>query len=66
MLRLDGTVKIYSVVLRMGIGDAKVDNASSGGITVGVEDNGRLKSCAYSAKGMRFDIHPTSNTRWRN
>uniref|UniRef100_UPI0025935665 sugar-transfer associated ATP-grasp domain-containing protein n=1 Tax=uncultured Prevotella sp. TaxID=159272 RepID=UPI0025935665 len=64
LLRLDGTVKIYSVVLRMGIGDAKVDNASSGGITVGVEDNGRLKSCAYSAKGMRFDIHPTSNVKF--
>ena len=64
LLRLDGTVKIYSVVLRMGIGDAKVDNASSGGITVGIEANGRLKSCAFSAKGVRFNRHPTSNVKF--
>lgn len=64
LLRRDGTVKIYSVILRMGIGGAKVDNASSGGITVGVEDDGRLKSCAYSSKGERFDRHPTSLVRF--
>lgn len=61
LLRKDGTVKIYSVVLRMGIGGAKVDNASSGGITVGIEDDGRLKPVAYNAKGVRFDRHPTSH-----
>lgn len=61
LLRKDGTVKIYSVVLRMGIGGAKVDNASSGGITVGIEDDGKLKPVAYNAKGVRFDRHPTSN-----
>lgn len=48
----------------MGINESKVDNASSGGITVGIEENGRLKSCAYNAKGIRFDKHPTSGVKF--
>lgn len=64
LLKRDGSVKIYSVVLRMGIGDSKVDNASSGGITVGVDNDGRLKPIAYNAKGERFDKHPTSNVKF--
>lgn len=59
-----GDVKIYSVILRMGINGAKVDNASSGGITVGVEKDGRLKPVAYNAKGKRFDRHPTSGVKF--
>lgn len=35
LLDKDGNVKIYSGILRMGIGNSKVDNASSGGITCG-------------------------------
>lgn len=64
LLKRDGTVKIYSVVLRMGIGESKVDNASSGGITVGVRDDGTLKPIAFSAKGERFETHPTSNVHF--
>lgn len=64
LLRKDGSVKIYSIILRMGIGNSKVDNASSGGITCGVRDDGRLKSVAYSAKGVRFDEHPTSHVHF--
>lgn len=64
LLKRDGNVKIYSTVLRMGINESKVDNASSGGITVGIEENGRLKSCAYNAKGIRFDKHPTSGVKF--
>ena len=60
LFKRDGSVKLYSVILRMGINGAKVDNASSGGITVGVEGDGRLKRYAYNAKGVRFDKHPTS------
>ena len=45
-LSKDGNVKIYSAVVRMGINNAVVDNASSGGITCGVESDGRLKPVA--------------------
>ena len=60
LLDRNGQVKIYSSIVRMGVGDAVVDNASSGGITCGVNLNGRLKPVAYSAKGDKFDVHPTT------
>lgn len=47
MLKKNGGVKIYSSILRMGVGNAKVDNACSGGISCGICENGRLKPVAY-------------------
>ena len=55
-------VIIYSSILRMGIHGAKVDNASSGGITCGINDDGTLKATAYSATGEAYTVHPDSNT----
>ncbi len=66
LLHRNGSVKIYSVILRMGVGDSKVDNASSGGITVGVENNGRLKPVAYNAAGERFEEHPTTHAKFND
>lgn len=56
----DNEVKIYSVIVRMGVSGARVDNASSGGIFCGVCENGILKSVAYNTKGDRFNCHPNS------
>jgi len=53
-------VKVYSSILRMGIKGAKVDNASSGGITCGIDANGKLREFAYTTKGERFSAHPDS------
>lgn len=64
LLRKDGSIKIYSVILRMGIGDVKVDNASSGGITCGVLPSGQLKAVAYNPLGERFDEHPTTHVHF--
>jgi hypothetical protein len=61
MLNKDGNVKIYSAIVRMGINGSKVDNASSGGITCGITPSGRLKPFAYSAKGVKFLVHPSSH-----
>lgn len=66
LFRRDGSVKLYSVILRMGVNGSKVDNASSGGISVGVEKDGRLKQYAYNAKGVRFDKHPTSGVHFND
>ena len=52
--------KIFSSVLRMGINGAKVDNASSGGITCGIKDDGTLKAIAFTKKGESFHEHPTT------
>ncbi len=53
-------VKIYSAILRIGINGARVDNASSGGITCGITEDGKLKKFAYKANGERFDRHMDS------
>lgn len=52
--------KIYSTVLRAGVQGKKVDNYSSGGVTIGIDCEGKLKKYAYNAKGERFERHPTS------
>lgn len=53
-------VKVYSAIMRIGIGGARVDNASAGGITCGITSDGKLKKYAYTVKGQRFEQHPTS------
>lgn len=53
-------VKFYSAILRIGINGARVDNASSGGITCGITEDGKLKKYAYKANGERFDRHMDS------
>lgn len=55
-----GKVSVLSKVLRVGMGDAYVDNASSGGIVVGIDHSNKLKRYAYNISGDRYDIHPTT------
>jgi len=57
--------KIYSCILRMGTNNSKVDNASSGGITCGINEDGTLKDVAYSVSGQKFDKHPTSKVEFK-
>lgn len=66
LLNLDGSVKLCSSCLRMGIDGAKVDNASSGGVVAGINDDGRLKKYAYKPTGERFIKHPTSSVSFEN
>lgn len=63
-LMYDGNVKIQSAILRMGIKGAKVDNASSGGISTGIQEDGRLKSIAYSNTGDKYEVHPSSGVKF--
>jgi hypothetical protein len=51
-------VNILSSVLRMGRDGARVDNASSGGIFCGINNDGTLKAYAYDTKGNRWTQHP--------
>ena len=61
----DNGVKIYSTILRMGISGAKVDNASSGGITCGVLPDGHCRDFGFysyvgGGKNKKRYEHPTS------
>ena len=53
-------VKIYSAVLRVGIGGQKVDNASKGGVACGITDDGVLKKYVFQLQGQRYETHPTN------
>lgn len=50
----------------MGRMNSYVDNASSGGITVGVADSGRLKSKAYDNMGRCYEEHPETKARFQD
>ena len=59
MTMTDGNeVKPLSAIVRMGVGDSKVDNVSSGGIACGINKDGSLKNFAFDGKGRRYDVHP--------
>jgi len=57
-LVLDGQVHLLSGVLRMGRDGSRVDNASSGGIVCGLNDDGTLKEFAYDVCGNCWTQHP--------
>lgn len=59
-----GGVKVRSVIVRMGRNHSHVDNASSGGITVGVDWDGRLKAVGYDVKGISYAEHPDTHTKF--
>lgn len=66
LLNLDGSVSVCSACLRMGVAGAKVDNASSGGVVAGIDNNGCLKKYAYKPTGESFIKHPTSGVVFEN
>lgn len=47
-----------SSIVRMGVNGSKVDNASSGGIFCGINEDGSLKDTAYNTRGESFVRHP--------
>ncbi len=60
VLGKDGVAKIYSSVFRIGVGDTKVDNYASGGISVGIDENGTLRSDGFNKRGQKSLEHPVS------
>ena len=56
---MNGNVNVVSAVLRMGTGAARVDNAHSGGIAIGINDDGTLKTFARNLYGDKFECHPS-------
>lgn len=63
LLRQEG-VKICSISLRMGIGNSRVDNVSSGGFSCGMDMEGRLKAVGHTKKGESLWKHPTSGVEF--
>lgn len=58
---LDGKPQLVYTIVRMGVGDACVDNATSGGIYTWVDEDGVLRYPCFSDKtGFVYDTHPTN------
>jgi hypothetical protein len=51
-------VAIISPRLRMGVNGSKVDNASVGGLSCGIKEDGKLCKYAYDSLGRAFNVHP--------
>lgn len=52
-----GEIHVLGAALRIGAKGSKVDNATSGGVIVGVDDNGKLNNCAYDKYGRSYRIY---------
>ncbi|MBQ8766662.1 MAG: hypothetical protein IJZ16_07645 [Clostridia bacterium] len=61
----NGEVKVYSSVIRIGKPNAKIDNYSSGGMSVGITEDGKLKEYAYFFNGDRITQHPSSDIEFK-
>lgn len=57
-------VFIPMAMLRMGVDQSVVDNASSNGIAVAINENGLLNNLAFNQFGKYFENHPTSNLKF--
>lgn len=51
-----------SSVLRMGVNNSRVDNASSGGIVCGIMKDGSLRDFAMDTKANRYASHPSGKS----
>lgn len=49
------------IAMRLGQNGSIVDNASSGGMFIGVKDDGTLNKCAVTVDNQRFSEHPDTH-----
>ena len=68
-LKEDGEVEFFDSILRFGAGGNFVDNASSGGIFVGIEEDGHLMDVGYHEPGKKMNlvvegIHPDTGVKF--
>lgn len=57
-LMFEGEVHVLSALLRMGVDGARVDNASSGGLMCGINEEGYLRNIAFGNYGEKVNQHP--------
>ena len=59
-LRWDGSIHVLPSFIRFGTNGAVTDNASTGGVCCGIDDDGALSSYAVDKHGQVYDRHPTT------
>ena len=68
-LKDDGDVDYFGSFMRFGAGGSFVDNASQGGIFVGIEEDGTLQEVGYHEPGVKTNLvvngyHPDTNVKF--
>ncbi len=67
LLTREKDVLIVGAIMRSGVGDAFIDNTSTGGIGVGINlEKGTLKKIGYDKIGRACYFHPTSGVSFEN
>ncbi len=69
ILNDDGTVDFFDSVMRFGAGGNFVDNASRGGVFVGIEEDGTLQEVGYHEPGIKKNlvvpgVHPDTGVKF--
>ena len=52
-----GEIHVLGAALRIGAKGSKVDNATSGGVIIGINEDGKLGQCAYDKYGCSYTIY---------
>lgn len=55
----NGEYRILSSIIRMGLGNSKVDSSGLGGIFCGILEDGRLRDRAFDTSGIQYNKHPS-------
>ena len=63
---IEGKMYHAPLLLRIGRGGNRVDNAHAGGMFIGVSDDGKLNKTAYTEYGEEFTVHPDSKIEFEN
>lgn len=64
-MRYEDEIKILSGIVRMGNNGSKVDNATTGGLTCGFDENGALNKYATDhLEYQKYKYHPYSNFKF--
>lgn len=58
-LAYGGEIKVLSSIIRMGVNGMRVDNATSGGLVCGIDNEGRLRDYAVDIKANKYLEHPS-------
>ena len=64
--RWKDNIYVAPSVLRLGKGGMNVDNATQGGIFIGIKDDGQLYEYAITKYGQRFYEHPDTGLHFGN
>lgn len=69
IMNRDGSVEFFDGVMRFGAGNSYVDNASQGGVFVGVNEEGYLQEVGYHEPGIKKNLivngyHPDTNVKF--